>query len=85
MIAFDFSRFSPFIMTIHSVRDYQKLFRLGLMGHTCNPSSQEVEAGEFWELETSLDYFVSSKTALATDCYYLKQNAPDKQYLRTFK
>lgn len=45
---------------------------LGLMCHACNPSTHKVEAGGCWEFESSLGYFVSSKSALAIDCY-LKQ------------
>lgn len=75
VIAFDFN----YDMTIHSTRYYQQLFKLGLLAPACNPSTQKVlETGSCWEFETSLAYFVSSKLALATKCYCLKQPSQQK-------
>jgi hypothetical protein len=73
LIAFDFNRIWPFVMIIHSTRNYQNLFKLGLMSPACNPSTQKVETGGCWEFETILGYFVSSRAAMATKCYCLKQ------------
>jgi hypothetical protein len=50
-----------------------------VVAHTCNPSTQEAEAGRSHEFQTSLIYGVSSRTARVTQRNPNLKNQKDKR------
>lgn len=45
--------------TVSDTLSQKRIENLGIMAHTCNPSTQEKEAGE-WGVQVSLSYIESS-------------------------